>query len=315
MSQPIILSFDIEEHYRIEAAHGYDCPAPLKEEYNRRMESTTYQLLDLLAEYGAKATFFIVGQIAFSHPKLIRDIHAQGHEIASHSWDHERIHRLNPKSFRRDLLLSKHALEQVSGSEIVGYRAPTFSIDHRTAWALDILNDCGFRYDSSIFPVRHDRYGIPNAPRMPFRAVSRYSEMLEIPPTTWRLFKMNLPVAGGGYFRLFPLMFMKLGIRQCLRLDTPAAMLYFHPWEFDVGQPKLPLNRLSKLRTYIGIGKSIERFRRLLKRYTFQRAIDVVEQLDYMSLPEYPMYVEGENILEYPSMVPVPEREESRRVA
>jgi polysaccharide deacetylase family protein (PEP-CTERM system associated) len=283
----IILSFDVEEHYRIEAAAGYDCPAWRRSEYAQRTDTTTRRLLDLLAAYDAKATFFVVGEIAVSHPKLIRAIQKGGHEVASHSWDHRRVHRFTPQTFADDLRKSRDALEQVAGVAVNGFRAPTFSVTRETAWALDVLAELGFAYDSSIFPVRHDRYGIPDAPRMPFMARGSNSSILELPPLTLRLWKFNLPVAGGGYFRLFPLQMMEAGVRQVHRLEPAAAMLYFHPWEFDPDQPRLPLSRLSRWRTYVGVQRSVPRFRRLLSRYRFVRAIDVVASLNPQSLPGY----------------------------
>src|SRR5207237_8848960 len=160
----------------------------------------------------------------------------------SHSWDHRRLHRFTPAAFRDDLLRSKDALEQATGAAVVGFRAPTFSLVRETGWAIDVLAEAGFEYDSSIFPVRHDRYGIPEAPRGPFLAVGRERQLLELPPVTYRVAGMNLPVAGGGYFRLFPLGFMRAGLRQVARSVPPAVgMLYFHPLEFDLHQPRLPL--------------------------------------------------------------------------
>ncbi len=275
-----ILSFDVEEHHRIEAAFGLDCPPVLKDEYARRMESTTRILLDRLARVEAKATFFIVGEIGISHPKLVRDIADAGHEIASHSHDHRRVDRFSPADFRDDLKRSKDALEQAGGHAVVGFRAPTFSVTRKTPWAIDVLAELGFRYDSSIFPVRHDRYGIPDAPRTPFLAAGIERTILELPPATWRLAGQNLPVAGGGYFRLFPPLFMRRGLAQLAAKTSPAVgMLYFHPWEFDIDQPKLPLRRLSKWRTYVGIGRSLARLDRLLARGSFRRAIDVADEL------------------------------------
>lgn len=283
----IVLSFDLEEHHRIEAAVNYDCPAGLRAAYGVRMETATRRLLDLLAEHNAKATFFTVGQIAIAYPQLIRDIHAAGHEIASHSWDHRRVHRLTPDEFAEDLRQSKDTLEQVCGEAVYGYRAPTFSIVRETGWAIDVLAEAGFAYDSSIFPVRHDRYGIPDAPRTPFVAVGQRERLLELPPTTLRHFGFNLPVAGGGYFRLFPLKLLEAGVRQVRKLQPSAAMLYFHPWEFDPDQPRLPLGRLSRWRTYVGIKSSLKRLGRLLSRHRFVRAMDVVDDLRDKTLPEF----------------------------
>jgi polysaccharide deacetylase family protein (PEP-CTERM system associated) len=276
---PVVLSFDVEEHYRIEAAKGFACPADLRDTYAARMETVTRKLLDTLAERNALATFYIVGQIAVSHPKLVRDIHAAGHEVGSHSWDHQSVHYFTPQTFREDLLRSKDALEQCIGEAIHGFRAPTFSVVRQTAWAIDVLAECGFEYDSSIFPVQHDRYGIPDAPRTPFLAIGRSASILELPPTTLRYFGMNIPVAGGGYFRLFPLSIMQAGIRQSLKLAPALAMLYFHPWEFDVDQPRLPLGRLARLRTYVGVTRTMGRLRKLMLGRSFARAIDVVKEL------------------------------------
>jgi polysaccharide deacetylase family protein (PEP-CTERM system associated) len=283
---PVYFSFDIEEHERIEAAVGFDCPAHLKADYATRMEACTRWILDTLAEYDARATFFIVGQIAKTHPQLVADIAAAGHEIASHSWDHRRVHRFTPDTFRDDVLLSKEALEQATGTAVVGFRAPTFSVMRETAWAIDVLAECGMQYDSSIFPVRHDRYGVPDAPRFPFLVRGAKHSLLELPPVTYGLAKYNLPVAGGGYFRLFPPAIMRAGIHQTLASGGPPV-LYFHPWEFDPTQPQLPLKRLSRFRTYVGISQSRGRLRSLLARYGSRRMIDVVKELPRETLPVF----------------------------
>jgi polysaccharide deacetylase family protein (PEP-CTERM system associated) len=270
-----VVSFDVEEHHRIEAAVGLTCSADRQAEYGRRMEHSTRRLLDHLAAAGVKGTFYVVGEIARSHPGLVRDIHAAGHEVGSHSWDHRRVHHFTPATFREDVLRSKGALEDVIGSPVVGFRAPTFSVVRQTGWALDVLAECGFEYDSSIFPVRHDRYGIPDAPRGPFVAVGRQREILELPLLTYRVAGYNLPVAGGGYFRLFPLAVMRAGLRQAAHSPAPSvAMLYFHPWEFDSAQPRLPLGRLARWRTYVGLHRTTGRLKTLLESYPFVRAID-----------------------------------------
>lgn len=271
-----VISFDIEEHHRIEAAAGIDCSPELRDEYARRMEDVTRRLLDQLAEAKVVASFYIVGEIAVQRPALVRAIREAGHEIGSHSHDHRRVHRFTPETFREDLLRSKDALEQATGAAVVGFRAPTFSIVRETAWAVDVLAECGFLYDSSVFPVRHDRYGVPDAPRGPFMIAGERSEILELPPATYRLLGQNLPVAGGGYFRLFPPFVMRAGLRQIARSGPDAVgMLYFHPWEFDPGQPRLPLGRFSRWRTYVGMSKTVARLGDLLKRYTYRRAVDV----------------------------------------
>jgi polysaccharide deacetylase family protein (PEP-CTERM system associated) len=283
-----VLSFDVEEHFRIEAAAGVTVSSQLKRHYCSRLAASTAWLLEQLAAHGIQATFFVVGQIARHNPRLIRDIHAAGHEVASHGWDHRRVHSLSPAAFRLDVLKSKDALEQVTGEAVLGYRAPTFSIVRQTAWAIDVLAELGLAYDSSIYPVRHDRYGVPLAPRGPFRASGVRHNILEIPPATLRFLGLNLPVGGGGYFRLLPLFVLEQALRQIRRhCQPPVAMLYFHPWEFDVDQKRLPLTRLNRFRTYVGIERSRPRLLALLERHRFTRAIDVAHQLDGSKLPTF----------------------------
>jgi polysaccharide deacetylase family protein (PEP-CTERM system associated) len=291
-----ILSFDVEEHFRIEAAGGYDCPAGLRAEYAGRMEATTYRLLDRLAAADAAATFFVVGQIARTHPRLVRAIADRGHEVASHGWDHRRVHRMTPAEFREDVRRSRDALEQASGRPVCGYRAPTFSVTRATGWAIEVLGESGLLYDSSVFPVRHDRYGVPGAPRTPFVACGRYADILELPPATLRVAGLNLPVAGGGYFRLFPPALMRAGLWQLRRTAPAVGMLYFHPWEFDPDQPRLPLGRVQRWRTYVGIARSEARLEALLRSYRFRRADEVAAELALKKadLPRYPFEPQAE---------------------
>lgn len=288
---PVCFTFDIEEHDRIEAAAGLVTSPERRAGYAARMETQTRWLLEALAVVGARATFFIVGEIARCHPGLVRDIAAAGHEVGCHSWDHRRIHRFTPDTFRDDLRRACDALADAAGRAVVGFRAPTFSLMKETAWAVDVLAEEGLRYDSSIFPVRHDRYGVPAAPRRPFVVRGPALAMLELPPATLRLAGYNLPAAGGGYFRLFPPAIMRAAIR---RLDP--AVLYFHPWEFDADQPRLPLGRASKLRTYVGIRKSRDRLTRLLNRYGSVRMIDVAAKLDLATLLTFDLHADRESL-------------------
>lgn len=277
----VILSFDIEEHHRIEAAAGMEVDRVLRADYTARASTMTRWLLEQLDRHEIRATFFIVGQLAADQPGLVRAIHDAGHEVASHGWDHRRVLEMTAAEFRDDLRRSRDVLEQISGAAVVGYRAPTFSIVRRTAWALDILADEGMLYDSSIYPVRHDRYGIVGAPRGPFLARGRRRAILELPPATLRLGRVNVPVGGGGYFRLLPLAVLRLGLAQAGRAcDPPVAMLYFHPWEFDPDQPRLPLGRRRQFRTYVGISRTRGRLAALLAAgYRFVRAVDVAGRL------------------------------------
>ena len=284
---PVSFTFDVEPHDRIEAAAGLACPPAIRTEYGRRMEASTRWLLDTLAGFHARATFFVVGQVATVYPRLIRDMAAAGHEVACHSWDHQRVHHFTPDTFRRDVRRAKDALEQAAGRPVVGYRAPTFSIGRDTAWAIDVLAEEGFRYDSSVFPVRHDRYGVPDAPRFPFLVRGPEHTLLELPPATFGVGGFNLPAAGGGYFRLFPPVVMRAAVRQAERHPTGVPVLYFHPWEFDPDQPRLPLGRAGRFRTYVGISKSRRRLRALLARYESRPMIDAADVLRLRVLPTF----------------------------
>ncbi|AMV39251.1 Peptidoglycan deacetylase [Planctomyces sp. SH-PL62] len=281
VSAPLMtLSFDVEEHYRIEAASGIDVDLKLQGDYRERMRLVTEWILEQLHEREILATFFVLGQIAESNPKLVRSIADAGHEVACHGWDHRRILTMDRPMFWEDIRRSKDALEQASGSRVVGYRAPTFSIVRRTAWAIDVLAEAGMSYDSSIYPIRHDRYGVPDAPQHPFvvRGVER--EILEIPPATLRMGRLNIPVGGGGYFRLLPYPVTRLALSLSRRDHRcRASMMYFHPWEFDPGQPSLPLGGASRFRTYHGIGRGRRRLARLMSEFSFIRGVDLASQL------------------------------------
>jgi polysaccharide deacetylase family protein (PEP-CTERM system associated) len=277
---PIVLSFDVEEHYRIEAASGLVVDSRMQVEYRERMRRVTEWILERLSTWRITATFFLVGQISETNPALVRSIHDAGHEVASHGWDHRRIHVMTPQEFREDLRRSKDALEQATGACVVGYRAPTFSVVAEHSWALDVLAEMEFLYDSSIYPVHHDRYGVPGAPRNPFLARGPRREILEIPPATVRVAGVNLPVGGGGYFRLLPLPLMKLALSVSRRDPRcEATVLYFHPWEFDPDQPRLPLRRINRFRTYVGIKKSRARLAKLVSGHRFVRAVDLAREL------------------------------------
>lgn len=275
-----VLSFDLEEHHLIEAAAHVAVPSALKDHCRDRLGPPTRWILDELDRRGHRATFFVVGQVARSRPDLVRAIHDAGHEVASHGWDHRRVLVLTPAEFRADLRQSRDALEQATGAAVVGYRAPTFSIVRRTAWALDVLAEEGFLYDSSIYAVRHDRYGVPDAPRAPFFARGPSHAILELPPMTLAIGRGKFPVGGGGYFRLLPLAVTRWGLRQTARVcRPPIAMLYFHPWEFDPEQQRLPLRGLNRFRTYVGIGRSRQRLAALMSDIRSARAVDVARQL------------------------------------
>ena len=283
---PRCLTIDVEEYFHIEAAHGR-IPRSAWNDWPSRVQGNIDLLLQLLNRHNCRATFFILGDVARRTPLLAPRIAAAGHEIASHGTNHDRLHRLDPASFAEDLRTSKHLLEDQTGQSVIGYRAPTFSVTPDTAWALDVLIEQGFAYDSSIFPVYHPAYGVPSAPAAPYRV--RGSEgggtLLEVPPLTWRVGRKKLAVAGGGYFRLLPLWFMKRGLAQARRQHRPAV-LYFHPWEFDPETPRMPLSRTGHIRTYTGLRSAAGKLESILRSpggwTTMRDAID-----DFRTMAEH----------------------------
>jgi polysaccharide deacetylase family protein (PEP-CTERM system associated) len=261
------VSIDVEEYFHIEAAHGR-IARDQWDHWPSRVERNVDLLLELFARVNQRGTFFILGHCAQRHAAMVRRIAEAGHEVASHGSMHDRLHRLTPATFRNDLIASKNLLEDQTGRRVIGYRAPTFSIVPQTAWAIDVLAEAGLEYDASIFPVRHPWYGVPTAPDRPFIVQGpQGGRILEVPPLTWSpggLLKPlaksrggKLPVAGGGYFRLLPLWFMKRGLRQAQEQGRPA-ILYFHPWEFDPDMPRMPLSFTGRLRTYTGLKSALK---------------------------------------------------------
>lgn len=275
------LSIDVEEYFQVAAFDGR-VPYRAWDSYEPRVRIATEKVLSLLAECQTKATFFIVGWVARKHPGIVRTIHQQGHEIGCHGYAHQRITEQTPDTFREDLRLAKRILEDITGQAVTGYRAPTFSITERTLWALDILIEEGFRYDSSVFPIRHDRYGIPSAERFPNVIQAAQGRILEFPMSTLRLMGVNLPFAGGGYMRLLPLSLVCWAIDRTNRLDQPV-ILYVHPWEFDPDQPRIDVPFTTRLRHYYGISAMSAKLERLLSRYDFAPVSQVLKKCQQVS--------------------------------
>lgn len=262
-----LLSIDVEEYFQVEAA----AIAPHRwNDFEKRLDGPVKELLELLEQRRTSATFFILGWVAEHEPHLVKAIARRGHEIASHGVSHQMLQRLTPEQFRTELRDSRRRLEDLAGIPVVGYRAPTFSITRNTAWAIDILAEENFLYDSSIFPVHHDRYGVPDAPAGPHQAQGPAGKtILEIPPLTLRMMGMNFPVGGGGYLRLFPIRLMNMAIRQ-RRKTHRATAIYLHPWELDPGQPIMPgMKPLSRWRHHVGLGRTHKKLDWLLRRYPF----------------------------------------------
>lgn len=256
-----VFTIDVEEYFHVEAFSDV-VPRDQWEAYPSRLEHGMRLLLDLLDEAAATGTFFVLGWIAVRNQALVREIASRGHEVACHSFWHRPVYRLTPAEFEADARHSKQVIEQALGAEVRGYRAPSFSITRRSLWALDVLVECGFTYDTSIFPIRHDIYGIPDGPRRPFRTSD--GRLAVFPMTTFRwLSRHNWPVGGGGYLRLLPWWYTRAGLRRAER-EQILVISYIHPWELDPEQPRIRGRVRSRLRHYTNLHKMHERLRRLL---------------------------------------------------
>ncbi len=252
-----------------------------------RAEASTQRLLGLFEEAGIKATFFVLGWVAHRSPRLVRQIQAAGHEIASHGWSHKLVFNQTPEEFRRETADSKALLEDITGAPVLGYRASTYSITNRSLWALDVLCELGFRYDSSIFPIRHDVYGIPDAPQRPgIIQAPGGASITEFPMSTARVAGVRLPVSGGGYFRLLPYWLTCMGLRTLNQDEKRPFVFYLHPWEVDPGQPSIKVKLLSRLRHYTNLSRTEQRLRRLMGEFRFAPMRDVLVDLGLLSLPQ-----------------------------
>jgi polysaccharide deacetylase family protein (PEP-CTERM system associated) len=262
------LTIDVEDYFQVSAF----APYIERKSWDRcecRVERNVDRILELLAERDIKATFFTLGWIAERYPALVRRIVAQGHELASHGYGHQRVTELDARAFRHDVTHAKALLEDIGGQPVLGYRAPSFSIGTANLWALDVLEDAGYRYSSSIYPVRHDHYGMPDAPRFAHRIRNR---LIEIPPTTVRLFSRNLPSSGGGYFRLFPYAVSRWLLQSVNQRDGEPAIFYFHPWEIDPEQPRVPgIDIKTRFRHYVNLSRNEAKLCRLLDDLRWDR--------------------------------------------
>ena len=260
------LTIDVEDYYQVSAFENI-----IGHErwnlYESRVENNTRTILEILDEHSVKATFFVIGWIAEKFPHLVKDIYNRGHEIGSHSYFHRLIYNITPDEFREDTRKAKDILEQIIGNAVLGYRAPSYSITKDSIWALDILEELGFEYDSSIFPIIHDRYGIFDAPRFKYKLPNN---MMEYPMTTSLFLGLKLPISGGGYFRFFPYSFTKMSLNNINKYEKQPFVFYLHPWEIDPEQPKIDgSSPFTKFRHYINLDKVSGRFERLLKDFKF----------------------------------------------
>lgn len=263
------LTIDVEDYFQVQAFADVVAPGDW-ESYPLRVEHNTLRLLELLGRHGVRATFFVLGWVAERCPTLIKRIYKSGHEIGCHGYAHRVIYSGNVQDFRKDVRRAKRVIEDAAGVRVKSYRAPSYSIISATLWALEILAEEGFEYDSSIFPIVHDTYGIPGASRFPhIKELKCGRELKEFPPSTIRLWGMNWPVAGGGYLRLFPYQITAWAIRRINEIERQPAMVYLHPWEFDPDQPRIAAPWLSRFRHYQNLSTTEKKCARLLEEFSW----------------------------------------------
>ncbi len=263
------MTVDVEDYFHVQALAGAIKPSDWAScEY--RAAQSTRRLLDLFSRHGVSATFFVLGWVAQKDPALIRAIAEAGHEVACHGWSHQLVYTQTPQLFREETRASKDLLEQITGTRVHGYRAASYSITAKSLWALDILGELGFLYDSSIFPVRHDNYGIPGAATRPgLITAPGGAQLVEFPLSTIPVLGMRLPIAGGGYFRLFPYRLSEMGLRSVNTKQSQPFVFYLHPWEIDVDQPRIRVGWKSRLRHYTNLDRCEGRLTRLLNTFGF----------------------------------------------
>jgi len=271
------LTVDVEEYFQVSAFEGV-IDRTTWDGIESRVERATGRLLDLFARHDVQGTFFVLGWIADRHPGLVREIRDRGHEIASHGWEHRLVTSFDPEAFRADLRRASDAIHAACGARVTGFRAPSFSFSAETPWAFEVLGSEGYGWSSSVFPVRHDRYGIPDFPRWPVRvAAGEGRTLVEFPMTTWRVLGRNLPVAGGGWLRALPPFVMHRAIRAANEAGWPA-ITYVHPWEVDPDQPDVPAaSRKARFRHRLNLQKTLGRLDRLLDRFPFGTVTQALE--------------------------------------
>jgi len=269
------ITIDVEDYFQVETMRPF-VEFDAWDNYDLRAERNVQRLLELLDTHNVKATFFILGWIAERLPHIVREMRRLGLVVACHGYAHRMISEQSPDEFREDVRMAKAILEDIAGEEVLGYRAPTFSITEKTLWALDVLAEEGFRYDSSIFPVRHDRYGMPNWSRhIQTVDLQNGRSIIEAPPLTARVLGINLPIGGGGYFRLAPLWLSSWAIRR-MNSEGHPAIVYLHPWEIDPDQPRFPLPFLHRFRHYMNLAATEKKLSRLLATGSFVRLKDIL---------------------------------------
>ena len=267
------LTIDVEDYFQVSALSPY-IPRSEWDERECRVERNVDRILELLNEGRARATFFTLGWIAERYPRLVRKIVSEGHELASHGFSHQRASDQEESAFYADISSAKQMLEDISGVSVRGYRAPSFSIGTGNRWAFECIGRAGYEYSSSIYPIRHDHYGMPDAPRFMHRV---RHDLVEIPVTTARVFRHNLPAGGGGYFRLMPYPISHWLLDRVNHVDRQPAVFYFHPWEIDPCQPRIRgISLKTRFRHYVNLGRTERRLKRLLADFRWGRLDEVI---------------------------------------
>jgi polysaccharide deacetylase family protein (PEP-CTERM system associated) len=282
---PNVMSIDVEDYFHVAALASAIEPRHW-DSMEYRAEASTDRLLQLFADRGVRATFFVLGWVAKRSPHLVKAIQRAGHEVASHGMSHQLIYKQTPEEFAQETRDAKALLEDQLGAPVLGYRAATYSITRRSMWALDIIHDLGFQYDSSIFPIRHDLYGVPDAPLAPgYVQTPRGRQMVEFPISTVELMGSRLPIAGGGYFRLFPYWLTRTGLRRVNAKHARPFVFYLHPWEVDPDQPVVEVPWRSRFRHYNNLSRTEGRLKRLLSDFKFTTMQAALEQLGLLTAP------------------------------
>jgi polysaccharide deacetylase family protein (PEP-CTERM system associated) len=271
------MTVDVEDYFHVSAFQD-TVPRALWDRLESRVVRNTRRLLELFEQRDTRATFFVLGWVAERHPSLVREIAAAGHELASHGYGHRLVYEQSPREFREDIRRSRDVIAAAAGVTVHGYRAPSFSITKQSLWALDIIHEEGFAYDASVFPVRHDRYGLPSAPRHFHALEQRTGTLWECPGSTVRIGGVNLPVGGGGYFRLLPYAWTRWGMSRVNNKEGRATVFYLHPWEIDPDQPRLNGSLLSRYRHYTNLSRTEKRLKRLLSDFRFAPLSELLVQ-------------------------------------
>lgn len=269
------MTVDVEDYFQVSAFDGIVSRARW-DTLESRVARNTERVLEVFDRANVRATFFVLGWVADRFPALVRRVVEAGHEIASHGYHHQLLYMLTPRQFREDVRAAKRAIENASGQPVRGFRAPSYSIVESTMWALDVLIEEGHVYDASIFPIHHDRYGIPDAPRHTHVLRRSAGSLIEVPASTVRVGSVNLPIAGGGYFRLFPYAWTRWGIGRVNRAEGAPVVFYLHPWELDPEQPRMPVGAATRVRHYGGLNRTEQRLSRLLAEFRFDSLASVL---------------------------------------